>query len=162
MFYIPWYSILFLTIPQLFITIKLGMKLFNLEINNMICLFISALVGCAVYFLRETSITPGLHTIIGVLMMSLLAALLSKTNIGSALVSILLGAVILGIIEGAWLPILLKITSSTLKDLEIHPWLNIVGYYPILAAAIIIYFIVKYQNFILFDLKRLGQTDEKE
>lgn len=162
MFKIPWYTVLLLSIPQAFILIKLGMRLFNLDIKNKICFYIAVLEGCALYFLRQASITPGLHTIIGVLLMGLLVALLNKTNIGSALVAVLLGAIILGVIEGAWLPILLKITSSTLKDLEIHPWLNIIGYYPILAVAVIIYVIVESKKFVLFDLKRLGQINEKE
>lgn len=162
MFHIPWYSILLMTIPQIFLIIKVGMRLFNLKINNRSCLLISILAGCTVYFLRNVPITPGIHTVVTALIITLLVVAFDKINIGSALVSILLGFIIFGVIEGAWLPVFLKITLSSINDLELHPWLNIIGFYPILAVTIIIDVIIKSKNIILFDLQRLGPTNEKE
>lgn len=162
MFKIPWYSILLITIPQIFFVIKLGMRLFNLEIENRNCLLISIIAGCVVYILRTMPIIPGIHTVVSALVIILLVTTINHTNIVYALVCILLGLMIFGAIEGAWLPLFLAITSSSLIDLKIHPWLNIIGFYPILTTAIAIYYIAKQKKLILFDLKRLGQADEKK
>lgn len=162
MFRIPWYAILLMTIPQIFLAVKLGMRLFNLEINKQKCLWIAFIGGYALYYLRILDITPGIHTVLTALVVTLLVTVLNKTNIGYAFVSVLLGFLILGVIEGAWLPFLLRLTSSSISDLALHPWLNIFGFYPILSVATIIYFLAKYKKFVLFDLQRLGPTHEKE
>jgi len=156
MFPLPWYSIILISIPQTILIIKLGFSLFHLQIDFRRCLTIALLIGIVTYLLRRSSIIPGLHTIILIIFMAAFVTLLNKGNIFYSLASIILGTMIMGIIEGLWCPLFLRLTSHSLEDLVLYPWLNIAGFMPILLVTFIIYIFIQKYNFVIYDLAPKG------
>lgn len=153
MYPIPWFAIFFISMPQTILVIKLGFKLFNLEeMNIWNCCMVALPVGLATYFLRSTSLIPGIHTLIIIALITTLLTILSNTHFCHLLASIMLGSMIMGVIEGIWCPLFLRLSSYTLSDLAVNPWLNILGYIPILVIALIILILIRHHNFIVYDL----------
>jgi hypothetical protein len=61
---------------------------------------------------------------------------------------------ILGVIEGVWCPLILRLTFRSIQDLALNPWLNIALFIPVLLAAAMIYIIIHRQNFYIYDLNQ--------
>ncbi len=156
MFTLPWYSILLLTIPQVFLSILIGFQLFNRHLDFRKCLAAACLVGIVTYFLRGTFVTPGLHSILIILVMALSITLINRGNILYNFFAAILGAMIMGVIEGIWVPIFFSLTSTSVVDLSLNPWLNIGCFAPILLVAIILYIIIRRKNFYIYNL---GEKD---
>lgn len=68
--------------------------------------------------------------------------------------SILLGAVVLGVIENLVNPIIFWIFHLSIEDLAVHPWVNILTFFPTLLLATITLWIIKRKNLELYDLSQ--------
>lgn len=156
MFALPWYSIILISIPQTILIIKLGFELFNLQVNFWRCLTIALLVGVITYFLRRSLIIPGIHTIAIIIIIAIFVTVLNKGNILHNLASVLLGSMIMGVIEGVWCPLFLSLTSYSIGDLALYPWLNIAGFMPILLMTSLIYILVRKYKFVIYNLGSKG------
>lgn len=149
---LPWYIVLLVSVPQTFLIIMLGFQLFNQYISYSRALLLSLIIGILTIFARELPLPFGVHTIILIGISTLLAAIIIRTNLWHCFISILSGALILGVLEGVLLPIFLKITATTTDDLVLKPWLNIVYFLPLGIIAAIFYLFAKRRNYVIFDL----------
>ena len=61
---IPWYVVLFQSIPEMFLLIILGFKLFNIDVNFKKTLLVSLLISIIVYIVRKFASVYGFHTVI--------------------------------------------------------------------------------------------------
>ena len=156
MFALTWYSILLISIPQTVLSILIGFQLFNRRLDFRTCLAVALLVGIVTYFLRGTFVIPGLHTLLIILLIVLSITLIDRGNILYNFFSVVLGSMILGVIEGVWCPLFLSLTSNSIKDLALNPWLNIACFAPILLAAVMIYIIIRRQNSYIYNLGQKG------
>ena len=156
MFSLPWYSIILISIPQTILIIKLGFELLHLQVDFRRCLAIALLVGVITYFLRRSSITPGIHTILIIIIITIFVTVINKANILHNLASIILGSMIMGVIEGVWCPLFLSLTFHSVEDLALYPWLNIAGFMPVLLATFIIYMLIRKYNFVIYNLGKKG------
>jgi len=77
---------------------------------------------------------------------------LSRIDWGRSFVAVLLGIMIVGVVENAFLPFFLHITSSNVADLATKPWLNIVGFSIEFIVVIMIYLWSQKHRFFIFDL----------
>lgn len=152
MFPIPWYAILLISIPQTILVVKIGFELFGIKIGFKTAILVALITGIITYFLRQSHILPGVHTLALILTVTLLVSILARINIGYSLVASLLGFMILGVIEGLWLPFFLSLTSHTIESLVLYPWLNIIGFQPITVIAILIYLMIIKNNLVIFTL----------
>ena len=149
---LPWYIILLTSVPQTFLIVKIGFQLFNLHVSYTKALLLSLVVSVAAIFARELPFPFGVHTIILIVCSTLLATVITGTNLWHCFISILSGTLILGVLEGALLPVLLKITAVTTDGLALEPWLNIVYFLPLGIIAVIFYLLAKKRNYVIFDL----------
>lgn len=162
MFPLPWYAALLIAVPQMFLIIKIGFGLFNMDINQPQVWLTACISAFMTYLIRMSPIIPGLHTVIIALLTTVVIVFVTKKNFWHSLVAILLGVMILGVLEGVWLPILLAITHSDIVDLILHPWLNILGFMPIIAVAGLLYWFIWRNHFVLFDLEKLESFHEEQ
>lgn len=156
MFSLPWYSIILISIPQTILIIKLGFELFNLQVDFRRCLTIALLVGVVTYYLRRSSILAVGHTVLLIIIITVFVTVINKGNILANLASVLLGSMMMGVIEGVWCPLFLSLTSHSIEDLALYPWLNIAGFTPILLVTLILYILIRKFNFIIYNLDQKG------
>lgn len=154
MFALPWYSILLISIPQTIFSILIGFQLFNLRLDFRKCLIVAIGVGIVTYFLRGTLVIPGIHTVLIILLMVILITLINRGGMLYNFLAVILGSMILGVIEGVWCPLILRLTFRSIQDLALNPWLNIALFIPVLLAAAMIYIIIHRQNFYIYDLNQ--------
>lgn len=81
MFPIPWYAIILITIPQAFLVIDIGSRLFNVQIKWQDILAASLIIGIPEYFYRKYFAFPGLNTIALLLTMIAVLYLISRIKI---------------------------------------------------------------------------------
>lgn len=156
MFALPWYSILLISIPQTIFSILIGFQLFNLRLDFRKCLIVAIGVGIVTYFLRGTFAIPGLHTLLIIVLMALSITWINRGNILYNFFSVILGSMILGVIEGVWCPLFLSLTSLSIRDLAIYPWLNIACFIPVLLLAVMIYILIRRHDFYIYNLDQKG------
>jgi len=149
---LPWYIVLLISIPQTFLIVKIGFQLFNLHLSSSRAVLLSLIIGVLAIFAREMSLPFGVHTIILIVSSTLLAAIITGTNLWHCFLSIVAGALILGVLEGVLLPILLKITAASTDSLGMKPWLNILYFLPSGIIMVVLYLLAKKRNYVLFDL----------
>ncbi len=149
---VPWYAIILITIPQTILIIILGCGLFNLKINLRQCLLMSLIIGLAAYVLRRLPMMFGVHTVILVLVLTVLLVVISKLDWGRSFVSVLLGVMIIGVVENAFLIIFLQLTGIRIDDLAARPWLNIGAFWTQFILVLLIYAWTYKHRLIIFNL----------
>jgi hypothetical protein len=130
----------------------IGFKLFNIKIKLKDSIAAAVLVSIIAYFLRRLPIPPGSHTIILAICLTAVITILSRIDLWYSCISVLLGAMILGVLENAVMPIALFLISKTVYDLALHPWLNIGVFLPTLFLSILIFSLIKKFDLVLYDL----------
>ncbi|MTI65461.1 MAG: hypothetical protein FH753_02560 [Firmicutes bacterium] len=156
---IPWYIALIQTIPETFLIIQIGFRLFNIDIKIKENIYISFIVAIAAYFIRKYIEIFGLHTIIQILLIIILVCILTKLNFFISSIGIFMGTLLTGIIQNITIPLLLDILSFTTNDLAIKPWLNVLFYLPTGIITLIIYIILRRVRFYIIDLKPEDRVD---
>lgn len=156
MYPLTWYEIIFISVPQSIFVLKIGFELFNLNIDLWRCFIISLVVGFVTYFLRSSLAIPGIHTIIIIIVITLLATGLNKGSVLFNLAAVFLGSIIMGVIEGVCCPLFLRLTSYSVEDLANDPLLNITGFLPVLVLGLIIYILMRRYSFVIYDLSNKG------
>ncbi|MBA1335361.1 MAG: hypothetical protein HPY66_0983 [Firmicutes bacterium] len=96
---IPWYVALLETVPETFLVIKLGFKLFGTDVDTKKALLISLMNGIFTYFVRKMPLVFGLHTIAIILFLTLLVKALLKHSTGYCFASVAAGGMILGVLQ---------------------------------------------------------------
>ncbi|MFA7077973.1 MAG: hypothetical protein WC147_06135 [Syntrophomonas sp.] len=152
MFTLPWYAAIFISIPETFLIILIGFALFNSSINLKDSIVAAVAIGMISLFLRRIPIYPGLKVLILILILSVTITLFSQIKLWYSFISVTLGAMIIGAIENAVMPVVLMSISKNVNDLAINPWLNIGVFQPTLLLAIILFLLIKKLNFVLYDL----------
>lgn len=157
---IPWYVVLFQSIPEMFLLIILGFKLFNIDVDSKRVLWVSCLVSIAVFIVRKTFNIYGLHTIVLIIFTLFFIKIIIKVNIAYSFICVVTSLLIDGLLQNSIIPFLLKLCQNTTEDLIINPWLNVLYFIPSGLFMYLIYVLIKNRKFYLFDL-RIYENDIK-
>lgn len=150
---IPWYVVLFQSIPEMFLLIILGFKLFNIDVDLKKALLVSLLISIIVYFVRKFASVYGLHTAILIFCSLILIKIILKMNIAYSFICIVTSLLINGLLQNTITPILLNFFHTTTQDLVKNPWLNIFFYIPNGLIMLYLYLFTIKKKVYLFDLK---------
>lgn len=150
---IPWYVVLFQSIPEMFLLIILGFKLFNIDVSFKKALLVSCLVAVIVYLTRRNVNVYGLHTVMLIFCSLFFIRMILKMNIAYSFICIVTSLLINGLLQNTTIPILLKLFQSAPKDLIKNPWLNVFIYIPNGLIMYLFYIFIKKIQFYLFDLR---------
>jgi len=150
---ISWYVVLFQSIPEMFLLIILGFKLFNIDVDFKKALLVSLLISIIVYFVREFASVYGLHTAILIFCSLILIKIILKMNIAYSFICIVTSLLINGLLQNTITPILLNFFHTTTQDLVKNPWLNIFFYIPNGLIMLYLYLFTIKKKIYLFDLK---------
>ncbi|HHV25886.1 MAG TPA: GHKL domain-containing protein [Tissierellia bacterium] len=150
---ISWYVVLFQSIPEMFLLIILGFKLFNIDVDFKKALLVSLLISIIVYFVRKFASVYGLHTAILIFCSLILIKIILKMNIAYSFICIVTSLLINGLLQNTITPILLNFFHTTTQDLVKNPWLNIFFYIPNGLIMLYLYLFTIKKKIYLFDLK---------
>lgn len=153
MYPIPWYAIILLAIPQTFLIISIGARLFNINISIQHRVFLSIIIGGVCYFTRHLTI-PGLNTIALIISTAVLLSLISRLTLWKAFFTISLGLVVLLIIENLCNSIVFNLFHLNYDILAAYPWLNIISFWPTLLLAALLYWQICRKNWVLYNLSQ--------
>ena len=152
MFPIPWYVILFISIPETFLIIQTGFSLFNIKVGWRDSIIVAACMGIISCILPRITIIPGTTTVLLIIITALTIAWLAKIEIIYSFVAIMCGAMITGAIENLATCAGLGLIAKNVIDMSVHPWLNFVIFIPTLLIIALILLLVRKYEWILYDL----------
>lgn len=161
MYAIPWYVVLFVSIPESYLIIILGFALYNLEIDSKLAFAVAVITSVVAYFVRQLHLTFGIHTIIGMVVIIILIKLLTSYNFYSLATVVLTGFVVMALLQCIIVPFTLMLTSVNPLDFSGFPWLNIVFFIPEALMMLFMYFMINKHHLYIIDL-RAGEKDSQD
>jgi hypothetical protein len=154
---IPWYVVIFQSIPEAFLVLVMGFALFRIRIDIKYAVIIAALSAVSTYFIRLAPIIFGVHSLIATAVLIILTVLIARMEIGPATLGILGGVALLAILQSLMIPTMFNLASVQFSDLADRPWLNILFFIPQALVMIVIYIAVLRNDWYLYDLSRKGK-----
>lgn len=154
---IPWYVVIFQSIPEAFLVLVMGFALFRIRIDAKHAVFIAVLSAVSTYFIRQAPIIFGVHSLIATAVLIFLTVLIARMKIGPATLAILGGVAFLAILQSLMVPTLFNLASVEFTDISDRPWLNILFFIPQALVMIVIYIAVLRNDWYLYDLSRRGK-----
>ncbi|SNS57272.1 hypothetical protein SAMN05446037_101358 [Anaerovirgula multivorans] len=152
--HIPWYIALFISLPETFLIIKVGLNLFKEDISIKDNLLISLIVAVFSYSIRIYLNVYGLHTIATAVLIVILVNFIMRKALVHSVICVFAGLLIMGVSQSVTVPFLLVLLRRSMTDLNFYPWLNIFLFLPsatIVSGAIIL---MKKKKIYLLDLKK--------
>lgn len=153
MYPIPWYVALLVSVPETFLAMLVGFKLYGIDMPLPAGFAVSVFMGFLAYVVRLFSMPFGLHTVIQLAMMVILMSLVTKVKWCPALISILTGVVITGIFESMLMPFFLMFTHKTINDFVVEPWLNVLSFVPLAVLLVCFYFCMLRFKLVVYQFK---------
>lgn len=152
MFPIPWYVVIFESIPEALLLQILTIKLMNKKkVSFCKLLKVSMLYGVAAFFIRNIAFHLGqhflfsLHTILLMLVLALLFDLIHKIKFSRSFIPIFIISLLYGLIQFTFILIIFKLFNLKTYDLQENPWINIALFFPIaLITYSAVYIYTKY------------------
>lgn len=149
---IPWYVVLFQSLPEGILMLKSGFILFRIDISVKDSLIISFITAIFLYLVRKYFMVYGLHTIFGTILLIILVTLIKKIKVIYSAVGVLMGVLISGVLQIVTVSLLLLINGMQISDLAVYPVLNIILFIPCALIMLLIYLFSKKKGFYLSDL----------
>ncbi|HCF48945.1 MAG TPA: hypothetical protein DER60_01600 [Syntrophomonas sp.] len=159
--YIPWFLVLFISIPQAVLVIYIGFSLCNISVDFKKSILCALLFAIATYFVRPLAIPLVLNTLILTTFLIIITGLILKIHLKKTLIACLLGIMVSGVIESLVIQVLLWIRPDIAEKLLVDAVLNIFTYIPVFLVTIAVLLVVKRFNFVLISLGELGENDEQ-
>lgn len=152
MFAIPWYAVIFISIPETLLIISIGFSLFNIRLDIWKAVFVGVLIGLISYLFRYILLPPGIHITLLSILLTVTISYICGVKISYSFVAVLLGAMIIGIIDDSVTHLIFHFTSKTVHDLAFNPWLNIKAFLPTFFIGALLLLMIKKFQFVLYDL----------
>jgi len=153
LFAIPWYVAVLESIPEAFLVIIVGFALYDYHVPYSRAFIMSVISAVCTYFIRQLPVMFGVHTVLGIIILAALAVLVLRTRPVGSLVAIMTGIIMLLTLQTFMAPLLFSATSTTVSDLTIRPWLNIVFFSPQAVILIAFYAVITRRRFSLYRIK---------
>lgn len=144
---LPLYVELFVGIPESFLIVIVGFALFNIRVNLRDALLIAVISALVSYFVRQIPVIIfGVHTLIGIVVLTVLARYLLKSDWGKAFIAILSGLILVVMVNSVVLLIGFYITGTGMNDINTKPWMNIIFFIPeaLIMISLYLYMVKKH------------------
>ena len=147
----PWQAVVFISIPEAFLLMLMGLALTGLrpDLKRLAAAAVIQAVGS--FFIRQLYFPYGVHTLMQVATMTVLAKFALNYRWSTVLPGIFLGvAIFTGILDQLYFPIVLRIVS--LEAILSNAWMRVLVSLPQQAAMLIIILLCYRYNFKIFDV----------
>ncbi|NHM27399.1 hypothetical protein G7K71_10460 [Desulfofundulus sp. TPOSR] len=160
----PLVALILQSIPESIIILTLGLTLMGIELKWQRIIPAAVLSSVASYFVRELPIPYGVHTLIGILVITLLVVVFFKTSFPVAINVAMIGIAILATVEMLILPILIFLMGKTINEIWESLTLRIFLAIPELIVLTLITFwcVRKKVTLRSLGIYRSNQTKERE
>lgn len=141
----PFSSLLFNSFPESIIIVILGLQLMGQELNALKIIIISIISAVSAFFVRSLPLPYGVHTIMGVLILTLLLFWIHRIECKVAFASALLAISCLITTQLTISSLFLKISGLTIKEILSNNILRILVPLPeLLVLGVTAFILVKY------------------
>jgi len=147
----PWQAVVFISIPEAFLLMLMGLVLTGLrpDLKRLAAAAVIQAVGS--FFIRQLQFPYGVHTLMQVATMTVLAKFALGYRWSTVLPGIFLGvAIFAGILDQLYLPFVIKIIP--IEVILSNTWIRILVSMPQQAAMLIIILLCYRYNFKIFDI----------
>ncbi|RKD25288.1 hypothetical protein SAMN02745883_01530 [Caminicella sporogenes DSM 14501] len=139
--------------PETLLILLLGLNLSNIiHINNLTVFIIAFIQSIIALLTRILNIDLGIHTIIQIISLYLLIVLFLKLKYYKAIIPVLIGSLLQGIMQSISLPIISCILGVELVDLYNNPRNIVILFIPILIISSILLVIVRKRHIVFCDI----------
>ncbi len=152
----PWQAVVFISIPEAFLLMLMGLALTGLrpDLKRLAAAAVIQAVGS--FFIRQLYFPYGVHTLMQVATMTVLAKFALNYRWSTVLPGIFLGvAIFTGILDQLYFPIVLRIVS--LEAILSNAWMRVLVSLPQQAAMLIIILLCYRYNFKIFDVTAIKE-----
>ena len=147
----PWQAVVFISIPEAFLLMLMGLALTGLrpDLKRLAAAAVIQAVGS--FFIRQLYFPYGVHTLMQVATMTVLAKFALNYRWSTVLPGILLGvAIFTGILDQLYIPFIVKIIP--IEVILNNTWIRILVSLPQQAAMLVIILLCYRYNFKIFDI----------
>jgi len=147
----PWQAVVFISIPEAFLLMLMGLALTGLrpDLRRLAAAAVIQAVGS--FFIRQLYFPYGVHTLMQVATMTVLAKFALNYRWSTVLPGILLGvAIFTGILDQLYIPFIVKIIP--IEVILNNTWIRILVSLPQQAAMLVIIWLCYRYNFKIFDI----------
>lgn len=134
---IPWYNVLLISIPELFLVITLGFALFDIKISPKQVLLIASLASGLVYLIRLVNTINGVQALLGIIITIVLSFIITRKPFWKISAAIISGSTIAAVLQSIYAPIFFSLTKTTIHSLSTSPRLNLYFFIPEAAAMLV-------------------------
>ncbi|MBE3585590.1 MAG: hypothetical protein IMW94_05440 [Thermoanaerobacter sp.] len=113
----PLLALIFQSIPESILILALGLTLMGVEIKWQRIIPAAVISSLCSYFVRELPIPYGVHTLIGIIIISFLVIMFFKTPVPVAISVAMIGIVILITMEILIWPVIILLTGKTVPQI---------------------------------------------
>ncbi|SHI42564.1 hypothetical protein SAMN02745219_00274 [Desulfofundulus thermosubterraneus DSM 16057] len=113
----PLLALIFQSVPESILILTLGLTLMGVELKWQRIVPAAVLSSLASYFIRELPIPYGVHTLIGIVIITLLVSIFFKTSIPVSISVAMIGIAILATVEMLILPIVIFLMGKTINEI---------------------------------------------
>ena len=147
----PWQAVVFISIPEAFLLMLMGLALTGLrpDLKRLAAAAVIQAVGS--FFIRQLYFPYGVHILMQVATMTVLAKFALNYRWSTVLPGIFLGvAIFTGILDQLYFPIVLRIVS--LEAILSNAWVRVLVSLPQQAVMLLIVWLCYRYNFKIFDI----------
>lgn len=154
-FPMEWYLLFLVCIPQVYLGLLLGLKVFNLNLNWRRLLIISIIGGLLIYAIRRIPMIFGLPSIFDFLILVFLLSFIGKIKFSQALCSTMAAIMLIAVAECGIVALCFNITGVTFMSLQTHQLLMFWFFVPEALFFLGLYYLVRRTHFTMWDLNKL-------
>ena len=152
----PWQAVVFISIPEAFLVMLMGLALTGLrpDLKRLVAAAVIQAVGS--FFIRQLYLPYGVHILMQVATMTVLAKFALNYRWSTVLPGILLGlAIFAGILDQLYIPFIVKIIP--IEVILSNTWVRILVSLPQPSAMLIIILLCYRYNFKIFDVTAIKE-----
>ncbi len=147
----PWQAVVFISIPEAFLVMLMGLTLTGLKPDIKRLAIAAVIQAVGSFFIRQLYFPYGVHILLQVVTMTVLARFALKHRWSTVLPGIFLGvAIFAGILDQLYIPFIVKIVP--LEAILNNTWVRVLVSLPQQAAMLVIVLICYKYNFKIFDI----------
>lgn len=147
----PWQAVVFISIPEAFLVMLMGLVLTGLRPDLKRLAIAAVIQAVGSFFIRQLQFPYGVHILMQVATMTVLAKFALNYRWSTVLPGIFLGvAIFTGILDQLYFPIVLRIVS--LEVILSNAWVRVLVSLPQQVAMLIIILLCYRYNFKIFDI----------
>ncbi len=156
----PFYLVVFQSLPETAILISLGLTLVGFKPKLKSVLIIASLESLVSFLIRSLPLPPGVNVFLQLPVLVVLMACFCSLDLLDAALASLLGLVVLALAETAFNLLISEVSGIAVRQALEDPLLRLLFPLPEFAFLTVMIFILRHYNLALFDIRELKNLEQ--